>query len=193
MKPQVLLAWLVATAAGWTFGRVWAVTGNVDALAPLPPLPGAPIRSAPLAAGAADVAAGPVEDGAEIDFERLVFDDYDPPGLRPSAAPLAAADFPAPARVLDGKRLAIVGFSQTLRISEGTAEQLMVSRYPPGCCFGAVPVFDEWVLVELDEPVDLAGLPSIVRASGKLVVGEVLRGNAVECLYRLVEARVEAY
>lgn len=203
MKLLVLIAWLVATAAGWTFGWVWSAPLELDALARLAtsrgsPLPGAPIRSTPLrsvspGAEPESTPAGPVQDGAEIDFERLVFDDYDPPGLRQSAAALQPADFPEAARVLDGKRLSIVGFSQTLRVSAGSAEQLMVSRFPPGCCFGTVPVFDEWLFVELAEPVDLVGLPSIVRATGTLAVGEVLRGSGVECLYRLVDARVEAY
>ena len=192
MRFLVLLAWLVATAAGWTFGSVWSLESA--AVPPLAPSMGAPIRSTPGESPAGSAAkARPAPDRDEIDFEHLEFEDYDPPGLRRSPTPLVAADFPEAARGLDGKELSIVGFSQTLRVAEGATEQLMVSRYPPGCCFGAVPVFDEWLLVELEEPVDLVELPGIVRATGTLVVGEVVRGTGVECLYRLVRARVAPY
>ena len=54
--------------------------------------------------------------------------------------------------------------------------------------------FDEWVLVELNPPVDLVELPTIVRATGTLEVGERMgQGNAVECLYRMTGATLEAY
>ena len=193
----VLLAWITAMAAGWTLGSVWSSTAALPPLSPVAPVQGAPIRSTPERTERA--LAGPPAiavpaDGAEVDFERLAFDDYDPPALRQASAAMEAAAFPEAARVLDQRRVTLVGFTQAMRVADGSAERVMISRYPPGCCFGTVPVFDEWVLVELNPPVDLVELPTIVRATGTLEVGERMgQGNAVECLYRMTGATLEAY
>lgn len=192
MRWVVALAWLVAAASGWTFYRT-ASREVPDAPGPVALPQGAPIRSTPEPVSVASEPFMPAE-GEQVEFERLAFDDYDPPDLRASAAPLRSSDFPAAARELDGRRLALVGFSQALQVADGAARQLLVARFPPGCCFGTVPVFDEWVLVEPAAPVDLVELATIVRVTGTLAVGEsLLESGAVECLYRLTDAAVEEY
>jgi len=196
MRWVVALAWLAAALSAWTFTRTTSLELR---LAPAPRMAsdgaphGAPIRSTPepdsMPPGPALLGAGD-----ELAFERLAFDDYDPPGLRTNADPLGPADFPAAARALDGQRVTLVGFSQALQVSDGAAQALLVARFPPGCCFGTVPVFDEWVRVEPAEPVELVELPSLVRATGTLVVGESLvESGEVECLYRLTGATLAEY
>ena len=157
------------------------------------PLPAAPVLGARLdavieASEEVDVSVpGP---GERVDLRRLAFDAYDPPALRGGSETLGAAAFPESARVLDGRDLVLVGFPLVLDLEAGTVGELLLTRFPPGCCFGAVPVVDEWVRVELLEPLDADEVPEQAALRGRLEVGEVLDGDgAVDCLYRLVEAR----
>jgi len=126
-----------------------------------------------------------------IDFERFAFDDYDPPELRPDPAPLAHLAFPEPVRVLHGAEVRVSGYPQIALLSGGRIHELMLTRFPPGCCFGAMPVFDEWILVELAEPLDPMDLGVGAEVIGKLDIGEKLSEDGfVENLYRMHEAKV---
>ena len=131
--------------------------------------------------------------GASIPFERLEFPSYDPPSLRSDGDALAAADFPAPAGVLDGRDVRLEGFPLVVENQSDRVAAFLLTRFPPGCCFGALPVFDEWVHVTLPEPVRAADLPARARVRGRLEVGEELDDlGTVRSLYRLRAEDLEA-
>ena len=62
-----------------------------------------------------------------------------------------------------------------------------MTRYPPGCCFGALPVLDEWVQVTFPPGLELpADRDSVVEAEGRLEAGELLDPDGyAESLYRM--------
>lgn len=132
--------------------------------------------------------------GEEVDFARFAFVAYDPPDLRgPDAAALTATDFPEAVGVLDGRELAVAGYPQATLFDAGEVHELLLSRFPPGCCFGTQPVLDEWIHVELAEPLAIAELGEHVLVGGRLEVGERIDETGfVLHLYRLREARAEA-
>ena len=99
----------------------------------------------------------------------------------------------AAAAVLDGRELALVGYPQATRTEDGAVHELILTRFPPGCCFGALPVLDEWVAVTPAEPLEAGGLGGRMRVRGRLSVGEQIDpAGFVTSLYRLAEAEVEA-
>lgn len=154
--------------------------------------PDAPDSSAP--ATREDEILEPPEPGAEIEFPALEFPDYDPPQLRPvPRAALGVEAFPPAARRLHRRELGLLGFPLVTETAGNEVRALLLTRYPPGCCFGAVPVFDEWVLVELREPLAARDVPRRALARGTLEVGERLdeTGTALH-LYRLQDAELEA-
>jgi hypothetical protein len=85
------------------------------------------------------------------------------------------------------------GFPQPLELAGERVRTLRLARFPPGCCFGALPQYDEWVLVELAgagaaSPNTYAEL----RVRGTLQLGERVDATGLlESLYRLTDARVE--
>jgi len=178
-RPRLALwACVLVSAAvlGWALARPRPTTALPRAQAPLGVPLDAPALAAPVPAPdeGADDAVEPPPPGAEVSFERLEFPTYDPPALRPDPAPLTAADFPARARVLDGRRLRLTGFPLVTGGDGRTVGELLLTRYPPGCCFGALPVFDEWVHVTLAEPLRADDVPRRAAVEGVLAVGERL-------------------
>ena len=144
---------------------------------------GAPLDAPVMRREAPGEDAGFPEDG-RLALERLAVPDYDPPELRADPAPLTAADLPPRVRALAGRRVTTVGYPV---MAEETEDGLrfLLSRFPPGCCFGSVPVPDEWIEVtaagsELHDP------ERTVEVTGVLEAGEVLDElGFVESLYRM--------
>jgi hypothetical protein len=127
-----------------------------------------------------------------VDFERFAFAEYDPPELRgAAAATLAPDDFPAPVRVLHGAVVRVEGYPRAAGIEDGRVTRLLLTRFPPGCCYGALPVLDEWIDVAPAEPLEARGLPPFAAVVGRLEVGERLaEGGGVLSLYRMSDARL---
>ena len=75
---------------------------------------------------------------------------------------------------LDGQEVATVGYPLAVALERDRTRSFLLSRYPPGCCFGTVPALDEWIEVEAPpetDPLD-PDVPVVVR--GVLEVGEDL-------------------
>lgn len=128
-----------------------------------------------------------------VDLSGLAFDDYDPPEVRADKTPLEPAVFPEPLPTLHGKQVELEGYPLVTAVEDGGAEHLLLTRFPPGCCFGAVPILDEWVDVELSQAAsaEQANAP-LVRVKGTLVVGENLdETGGVISLYRVEDATLE--
>ncbi len=196
MTPGELVR-LVVAAALLALAVVDA-RGRRAALRPIP-VAGAPIDAPPVAPASAApppiTGAGTAESPAVVPLARFAFPAYDPAPLRVDGTPLVAAAFPAPLPALDGKRVRLTGYPLVLDAEGGTVRSLLVTRYPPGCCFGPLPVLDEWVAVSLETPSDAAEWVGDrpVTVTGTLEVGERIgRGGDVESLYRLRGARRSA-
>jgi hypothetical protein len=169
---------------------------------PFPALTQRPIVGAPLDAPAGSrpergeeemhfplPATGPVA----IDLVQLAFDDYDPPEIRGAGArALGPEDFPERIASLHEREVELEGFPLITRLAGERADRLLLTRFPPGCCFGTVPVLDEWIAVELEEGRADPGMGyDPIRVRGKFFAGELLDENGfVESLYRLSAALV---
>lgn len=136
---------------------------------------------------------GEPADGDLVDFARLSFEDYDPMELRgPDAVALRAEDFPASVRDLDGFEVRVGGFPLVSDLEDGRVAELYLTRFPPGCCFGSLPVLDEWIHVTLAEPIPPRELPLTAHALGRLEVGEQLDSDGYALsLYRMTGAVLE--
>ena len=156
--------------------RVWRVEG-LRALA----------RGAPLAAvpPPSRLPRLEVEEGM-LDLASLAVPGYDPPELRPDRRPWPLERFPAEVRALDGQRIATRGYPIAAELERGEVRRFLLSRYPPGCCFGSVPVLDEWIDVRAPDGVDPLPPEVPVTVEGVLEVGEVQDAQGfAQSLYRL--------
>lgn len=123
------------------------------------------------------------EDG-RLDIARLAVPDYDPPELRADAEPLRLGDLPLHVQVLAGKRITTAGYPLAAERTEDGL-RFLLSRFPPGCCFGSEPVPDEWIDVSVSSR-DLLDPGRRVEVSGVLEAGEVQDElGFVESLYRM--------
>ena len=188
-------AWVALVAAGAIYG--WSrhdARALVDA-APWPTPLGSPIDAPAPAAedqGPPPLAgAGTDDDPWVVPFSRLALPEYDPPGLRDDPTPLAAADLGEELASLDGAVVSILGYVLAAELDGERVASVVLSRYPPGCCFGAMPVLDEWIDVAVARDQDGFPRDGQVRVVGRLSVGEVVGDLAVESLYRLSDARGE--
>ena len=190
------LALLVSLSAlGW----VWSLTS-----APLPALTERPIRGAPLDSPAgARFGVDPTETSAleipetgtvSIELSDLAFDDYDPPELRgKEAKALEPGAFPETITKLHEREIEVAGFPLVTSYGDEGAQRLLLTRFPPGCCFGNVPVLDEWIAVEVREgtKVDPGTGYDPVRMRGTFLAGELMDETGfVESLYRLKDAQL---
>ncbi|MEX1025249.1 MAG: hypothetical protein WD226_09245 [Planctomycetota bacterium] len=130
-----------------------------------------------------------------VDFAHLLFEGYDPPELRAPEVPnIALADFPEHPRALHDQPVVISGFMIAVDWKDRKIDRFLLGRFPPGCCFGQTPLFDEWI------EVDNTGANSeefsayeTITVRGTLDVGEVLDDDGyVLSLYRLKADSVRA-
>ena len=85
------------------------------------------------------------------------------------------------------------GYLIPTELEDGRVRRGMLTRFPPGCCFGAVPVLDEWIAVTFVEAIDRPPAGSAFEVAGQLEVGEELDqdGRALS-LYRMPRARLNS-
>lgn len=190
---------LLAAAAAAVFLAARRDAATRAAAAPVPAVAGVAIDAPPRAAAeprpkAPIAGAGTPESPFAVPFERLSLPTYDAPPLRPDPRPLAAGDLPPEIAALDGKVVELTGFVLAVSADIAEVSGALLSRFPPGCCFGSIPVVDEWVDVVVaagargEFPRD-----GMVRAVGTFAAGEVLGPDgSVKSLYRLLDARAEA-
>ena len=163
-------------------------------------LAGADSEAAPEERGApegtvADPQAGEepaTEDGVlTLDFEQLDLPDYLPAEERSAEEPeiFALEQFPESIQALHGREVAIEGFMIVADWKDQRLESFLLARYPPGCCFGMVPVFYEWMHVTVPEDLAVEDSPpySLIEVEGVLSVGEeVDEDGYATSLYRMV-------
>lgn len=189
------------------WGGTWVAAAVLTSALRSPELPwpayrfrGSPLRSTP--DPSPETARRPAEEESPPEYfegtiplvplERLAFPSYDPPTLRTDPSPLDATAYPAAVRDLDGRTIALRGHPLVLEYEGSGVRQFLLTRFPPGCCFGSVPILDEWVQVELeDRREDFPRNRPTLIAVGAFEVREHQDedGQAVS-LYRLRAARL---
>lgn len=145
--------------------------------------------------GASGSASVVVVDGVhQASFEVIAFEDYEPPELRDVEEPLSLEEFPEAVRQLDGLEVALDGYMVPVDFEDRMVTSFILSRYLPGCCFGVMPMMDEWVEVEVATEEGVEYLPyQIVRVVGTFEVGELLDDYGyVRSIYRLRAKEVQA-
>ncbi len=184
LASAVTLAW-AARSAQVELPRIAIVPGApLDAVVPKTAQPEVASEAAPWTV--------PPE-GHTVDFARFGFDDYDPPELRGTGSEaLAPDDFPEAVRVLHGADVRVAGYPLVVGLHERRVTEVLLTRFPPGCCFGSRPVFDEWIQVTLAEPLEPRDVPPSAVAFGRLDVGEELDEEGFPTsLYRMTGAKLE--
>jgi len=132
------------------------------------------------------------DEGGLLDMSLLALPDYDPPELRGAPKPLLVDQFPADLRSLAGHSFRLRGFPLAASVEGEWVQTFLLSRFPPGCCFGSVPVMDEWVEVEAP-PGTTSLIPDLrVEVQGVLEMGEIIgpTGFALS-LYRMQAVSVD--
>jgi len=132
------------------------------------------------------------DEGDLMDMALLALPDYDPPELRHNPEPYSKGQFPAAIRALDGHVFRLRGFPLAADMEGELVQTILLSRFPPGCCFGSVPVMDEWV--EVAAPVGTRSLnPDLrIEVEGVLEVGEIVGPEGfASSLYRLQATSLE--
>ncbi len=147
---------------------------------------------------------GPTEESAEpeietrdgvpvIDFAWLAFPGYDPPELRgDNPQPVPPDQYPAAVVPYHDRPVVLEGFPLVLGMQSRQIRSFLLTRFAPGCCFGAVPVLDEWVEVQLEEGLgEFLSQYATVTVKGHLQIGEELdQDGLVKSLYRMGSAVV---
>ncbi len=131
------------------------------------------------------------------DFVPINFDDigsweyqrvWPPP---PSDAPPAADPIPAEIRAWNGRKVAIAGFMQPVRIDRNRVSQFMLMRSQALCCFGASITLVDWV--EVNAPTGESFEPMLhkpITVLGTLDVGEEKIDGFTISLFRMTPDHV---
>ncbi|MEM7305347.1 MAG: DUF3299 domain-containing protein [Planctomycetota bacterium] len=129
-----------------------------------------------------------------LTFEKISWPEYEPPELREiEDETLLLSDFPEHLQQLDGERAALDGYMVPVDFEERKVTSFILSRYLPGCCFGVMPLMDEWVEIEVLVEGGVDYFPfQTVRVMGEFEVGEVLDDYGyVRSIYRMKSNSVE--
>lgn len=191
----LLLSWSAALLSLLAAGRAAADVERSLRSLPVPEWRGAPLRSRPSAARAREPALAPtppVQEGAHVlELARFAFDDYDAPELRLDPRALGPEAYPESIRPYHGATVLLRGYPQPLELDGEEVRLLRLTRFPPGCCYGTLPQYDEWVLVDLSSnPARNPNPYEPLRVRGTLELGEALDEHGrLASLYRLVDAR----
>lgn len=130
-----------------------------------------------------------------VDFGLLAAFNYVPPGYEtmvPGAPPPAAADASKPkdqipdfVRKLDAKKVAVTGFMLPTKFKDGKVTEFLLMKDQSGCCFGAMPRINEWIIVKMTQ----GGIPPLMDVPltlvGSLKVGEVFEEGYLSGIYQL--------
>ncbi|MCZ6598663.1 MAG: DUF3299 domain-containing protein [Planctomycetota bacterium] len=129
-----------------------------------------------------------------LTFEEFAFPDYQPPEMRAAEEELLAlTDFPEKIQGLHGLEVAMDGYMVPVDFEDRRVKSFILSRYLPGCCFGVMPLMDEWVEVAVADEEGVEYHPfQIIRVKGRFEVGELVDDYGyVRSIYRLDAAGVE--
>jgi hypothetical protein len=120
---------------------------------------------------------------------------YQYPDLHTKAedgSPLPLPDqIPAKIKELNGKKVSIEGFMLPSEIEKGKIKSFILLKDIMGCCFGMVPMMNEWVFVKMAGDTTCEFTPDVpITVDGTLEVGEEIKDDTVMSLYRLIADKV---
>ncbi len=125
------------------------------------------------------------EDG-RLDLACLAIPDYDPPELRSPSEKFGIDRFPLNVQTLAGKEITAIGFPLAAALEGEEVKTFLLSRFPPGCCFGSIPVMDEWIEVQAPAGTSQLVPDYRVEVAGILEIGEqVGPAGFATSLYRM--------
>lgn len=126
-----------------------------------------------------------------VGFELLAAFNYTPPGYESmgAAAPDATAtpkdQIPDFVRKLDAKKISITGFMLPTKFKDGKVTEFLLMKDQSGCCFGAMPRINEWIIVKMTQ----GGIPPLMdiplTVGGQFKVGEVFEEGYLSGIYQL--------
>lgn len=127
-----------------------------------------------------------------VGFELLAAFNYVPPGYEtmvPGAPPPTDAppknQIPDYVRALDARRISITGFMLPTKFKDGKVTEFLLMKDQSGCCFGAMPRINEWIIVKMMQ----GGIPPLMDIPltliGKLKVGELYEEGYLSGIYQL--------
>lgn len=131
-----------------------------------------------------------------VGFELLAAFNYVPPGYEqmvPGAPPPAAEkkdgepkdQIPDYVRKLDATKIAITGFMLPTKFKDGKVTEFLLMKDQSGCCFGAMPRINEWIIVKMTQ----GGIPPLMDIPltlvGNFKVGEVFEEGYLSGIYQL--------
>ncbi|MBA3849510.1 MAG: hypothetical protein C0502_05870 [Opitutus sp.] len=151
--------------------------------------------AAALTVRAADEKSGEKKEFERVDFGLLAAFNYVPPGYEtmvPGAPPPPADTSGKPkdqipdfVRALDAKKIAVTGFMLPTKFKDGKVTEFLLMKDQSGCCFGAMPRINEWIIVKMGN----GGIPPLMDVPltlvGQLKVGEVFEEGYLSGIYQL--------
>ena len=97
---------------------------------------------------------------------------------------------PANIRKLDETPIALKGYMLPLKVESGIVTELLLMRDQSMCCYGSVPLINEWVSVKMGAGVKPV-MDAPVTIYGKLQVGEVRENGYLVGLYQMDGQRMK--
>ena len=91
---------------------------------------------------------------------------------------------------LDGKKVAIVGFTLPLTFSNGWTTEFLLLRTQAACCFGMVPRVNELIMVKMAAPGMRPVLDTPVIVGGKLTVKWIGAGDQLAAVYEMLADKI---
>ena len=92
---------------------------------------------------------------------------------------------------LDGKKIAIAGFTLPITLVDGRATEFLLLRTQAACCFGMVPRVNEIVMVKMEPPGMVPELDVPVVVGGTLELKWIGESDQLTAMYELHADRVE--
>ena len=92
---------------------------------------------------------------------------------------------------MDGKKVALAGFTLPLVIANGRATEFLLLRTQSACCFGMVPRVNELVIVKMAPPGMVPLLDTPVVAAGTLTLKWIGEGGQLTAIYEMQADKVE--
>jgi len=106
--------------------------------------------------------------------------------------PRPPSKVPEDVRAFDGQRVEITGFMNPIEFDGDGVKSFALTAIPGGCCYGAIPRLNEWVVVQMpgEERAEYAYYDP-VTIFGVLSVGELYEDSTVLSLYRMTPDKID--
>ena len=98
---------------------------------------------------------------------------------------------PADVMAMNGKKVALAGFTLPLKIENGRSTEFLLLRTQAACCFGMVPRVNELVMVKMAAPGMKPILDTPVVAAGTLSVKWIGEPGQLSAIYEMQAEKVE--